>query len=57
MHRTTKSSTNGTKPAKKATKRTTSATRTKKAKKELTANEALMVAWQDTYNKRHKRIA
>lgn len=57
MNRTTKSSTNGTKPAKEATRRTTSATRTKKAKKKLTANELTLLAWQETYAKRHKRVA
>lgn len=29
----------------------------KKAKKELTASELTLLAWQDTYAKRHQRVA
>ncbi|MBX3280121.1 MAG: hypothetical protein KF868_19135 [Acidobacteria bacterium] len=52
---TKKAATNGAKATKKATSRTK--TKPKKAKKELTADEALLIAWQDTYAKRHKRVA
>lgn len=58
MEATNKASTNGTKPAKKAAKKTTKtpAPRARKPKKELTALEAAMIAWEDTYAKRHKRL-
>ncbi len=51
-------STNGTKPAKKSARKTTKspAPRARKPKKELTALEAAMIAWQDTYAKRHQRL-
>jgi hypothetical protein len=57
---TKKTASNGTKPTKKATTRAKAKpkkAKPKKAKKEMTANEALMIAWQDTYAKRHKRVA
>ncbi len=38
-------------------KTSVSSVRTKKPKRELTAREATMLAWQDTYAKRHKRAA
>lgn len=58
MEATDKASTNGTKPAKKAAKKRAKAPapRARKPKKELTALEATMIAWQDTYAKRHKRL-
>jgi hypothetical protein len=56
MNRTRKTSTRGAGTAKKAAKRTTSTPRARKAQKELTALETAMIAWKDTYAKRHKRM-
>ncbi|HMV49032.1 MAG TPA: hypothetical protein PLD20_01765 [Blastocatellia bacterium] len=38
-------------------KTSVSSVQAKKPKKELTAREATLLAWQDTYAKRHKRAA
>lgn len=58
MEATNKVSTNGAKPSKKAAKKSAKATapRARKPKKELTALEATMIAWEDTYAKRHQRL-
>jgi hypothetical protein len=56
MSKTRKTSTRGAGTAKKAAKRTASAPRARKAKKELTADELLMRAWEYTYKNRHKRL-
>jgi hypothetical protein len=56
MRKTGKTSTRGARAAKKAAKRTTSTPRARKAQKELTALETAMIAWKDTYAKRHKRM-
>lgn len=48
-----------TKTQAKARKRKSPASpvQAKKSKKKMTAHEATMLAWQDTYAKRHKRAA
>ena len=51
-----KTSTKGTKPTKKSAKKQPKAPRAKNPQKELTALEAAMIAWQDTYAKRHQRL-
>lgn len=51
---TKKAVNNGAKPTKKATTRTKAKP---KQTKPLTANEAALIAWKDTYAKRHKRVA
>jgi hypothetical protein len=44
-------------PAKRAAKKASkSATSRGKAKKELSANEATLLAWKSTYANRHKRL-
>jgi hypothetical protein len=55
MSKTRKTPTRGAGTAKKATKRTATP-RARKAKKELTADELLMRAWEYTYKNRHKRL-
>jgi hypothetical protein len=46
---------NGANSRKKTTSRTKA--QPKKAKRELTADEAFMKAWEYTYKNRHKRVA
>ena len=63
MEKLKKTSTNGngTKPARKSTKRKVEflsliPIKELKKKKDLTPEEALMLAWHESYTKRHKRL-
>lgn len=56
MSRTRKTSTGGMRAAKKAIRKSPATSRAKKTKKELTADELLMRAWEYTYKNRHKRL-
>lgn len=51
---TKKAASNGTKPTKKATARTKA--QPKKAKKELTADELLMIGWKRAYENKSRRL-
>jgi hemerythrin len=58
MSKTTKASANGAQPVKKAAaKKAAPKKPVRRAKKELTADEALMRAWEYSYKNRHRRVA